>query len=258
MSVPEFEVRLFGGVRIRRNGQELPAFPTRKAAALFGYLVLHRRDSIHREIVCSHLWGDCSDAASRKALRTTLWRIRCVIEPHDADRGRYLRVDDHWVGFHPTGDVRVDAWSLADAADVRPTSNADGLLDSADVVQLQAALRCYTGLLMEGEEVVEWTIVETERYRLLHLAALERLMAHHIAAGELLEALAIGHEILRHDPLLERVHRTVMMCHVQLGDRASAVRQYRACTEVLAKELSLQPMASTIELNEQILSGALR
>lgn len=253
------EVRLFGGVRVCRNGKELPAFPTRKAAALFGYLVLHRGDSIHREIVCSHLWGDRSDAASRKALRTTLWRVRCVIEPQDADRGRYLHLDTHWVGFQPTGgDVRVDAWKLADAADVRPESSADGLLDSARAVQLHAAVRSYTGLLMEGEDVVEWTVGEVERYRLLHLAVLERLMAHYVAAGDLIEALAMGHEILRHDPLLERVHRAVMMCHVQLGDRASAVRQYRACTEVLARELSLEPMASTVELNEQILSGAVR
>jgi DNA-binding SARP family transcriptional activator len=245
-------------LRLSRNGQELPAFPTRTAAALFGYLVLHRGDSIHREVVCSHLWGDRSDAASRKALRTALWRIRCVVEPQDSDRGRYLRVDAHWVGFHPKEAVTIDAWAMAEAAEVRPASSGDGLLDAADVARLHAAARSYTGLLMEGEEVVEWTVGEAERFRLLHLAVLERLMAHYIAAGDLVEALATGHEILRHDPLLERVHRAVMMCHVRLGDRASAVRQYRACTEVLAKELSLQPMASTVELNEQILSGAVR
>jgi DNA-binding SARP family transcriptional activator len=252
------DVRLFGGLRLNRDGRELPPFPTRKAAALFGYLVLHRQQSVHREIICSHLWGDHSDAAARKSLRTALWRIRCVIEPHEADRGTYLRVDPHWVGFRPRADVRVDAWKLADAAEVRPSDSADGRLSDTQVAQFNAAVRAYTGLLMEGEESIEWTVAEAERYRLLHLAVLDRLMAYYLAAGDVFEALSIGHEILRHDPLLEHVHRAVMTCHVQLGDRASAVRQYRTCVDVLAKELELPPMASTIELNEHIVSGDMR
>jgi len=254
--VEVLHVRLFGGLRLRRDGDELPPFPTRKAAALFGYLVLHRDQSVHREIICSHLWGDLSEEASRKALRTALWRIRCGLEPDESNRGRYVQVDPHWVGFRPTTEVRVDAWMLADAAEVRTASVADQLSD-ADVDQLHAATRAYTGVLMEGEETTEWIVAQAERYRLLHLAALERLMGYYVAAGKISEALSIGHELLHHDPLLEHIHRAVMLLHVQLGDRAPAVRQYRKCVDLLAKELALPPMASTIALNEQIVSGAL-
>jgi DNA-binding SARP family transcriptional activator len=111
---------------------------------------------------------------------------------------------------------------------------------------------------MEGEESPEWTVAQAERFRLLHLSVLQRLMDHYVAAGEVSAALAIGHEMLHHDPLLEHIHRAVMLLHLQLGDRAPAVRQYRKCVDVLAKELALPPMASTIALNEQIVSGALR
>jgi DNA-binding SARP family transcriptional activator len=251
------DVRLFGGVRLARAGHDLPAFPTRTAAALFAYLVLHRDQSVTREVICSHMWGDRPDEVSRKALRTALWRVRCVIEPADADRGKYLQTDSRRVGFRPTTDVRVDAWTLAEAASVRPPDPESGLFSAAEVARLHAAARSYSGPLMEGEESVEWTLVEGERYRLLHLTILDRLMSYYLAVGDLFEALSIGHEILRHDPLLERVHRTMMLCHVHLGDRASAIRQYRACVNILAKELALQPMPSTIALCEQIVSGAL-
>lgn len=250
------DVRLFGGLRLSRGAAELPPFPTRKAAALFGFLVLHRDQSIHREVICSRLWRDRTEAESRKALRTALWRIRCVIEPDDDQRGTFLRVDTHRVGFRPVEEVSVDAWELDDTADLRPPDGADARLSEADLARLHAARRLYSGGLLEGEEADDWIVAEAERYRLMHLTVLERLMSHHRVSGNLLDALAVGQEILREDPLLEHVHRALMMCHLEIGDRASAIRQYRACVDVLADELGISPMARTIELNERILSGA--
>lgn len=251
------DVRLFGGLRLARDRTELPSFATRKAAVLFGFLVLHRGQFLHREVICARLWGDHSDAESRKALRTALWRIRCVIEPDDADRGTFIRIEPHRVGFRSDDAVRVDAWELADAAEVRPSDETGGRLSLADVARLRDAARLYTGALMEGEDADEWTVAEGERYRLLHLAILDSLMQHFLAVGDPVEALLIGQQILRQDPLLEHVHRAVMMCHLQIGNRASAVRQYRTCVDVLASELGLPPMAKTIELIDRILSDKL-
>ncbi len=251
------DVRLFGGLRVACDRTELSSFATRKAAALFGFLVLHREQSLHREVVCARLWGDHSEAESRKALRSALWRIRCVIEPDDADRGTFIRIEPHRVGFRSDDAVRVDAWELADAAEVRSSDETGGRLSAAEVARLRAASRLYTGPLMEGEHTDEWTVAEGERYRLLHLAILDRLMGHFLAVGDPVERLLIGQQILREDPLLEHVHRAVMMCHLQIGDRPSAIRQYRTCVDVLASELGLPPMAITTELNDRILSGAL-
>lgn len=254
----KLEVRLFGGLRLNSGGIDLPPLPSRNAEALFSFLVLHRNQCVHREIICSHLWGDKPEAEARKALRTALWRIRCVIEPDDPDRGTFIRVEPHRVGFRPSHgkQVDVDVWQLADAADIRSTGGSGNRLSSNEVAQLQAAARVYTGALMEGEDCGEWTIGQAERYRMVHLAVLERLMNHYLDGGETVEALMTGQEILRHDPLLEHVHRAVMMCHVQIGDRASAVRQYRSCVDVLANELGLPPMEKTVELNDTIVSGA--
>jgi DNA-binding SARP family transcriptional activator len=241
------EVHLFGGVEIYRDGALLPAFPTQRSLSLFAYLVMQRGQPVHRDTVCERFWGEQRDAEARKALRTCLWRVRSVLEPGEAERGTILQANGSHLRFAERADTWVDAWEFEDAVRWPAQQNPDAAL----LARLDRAAALYQGELMEGLGD-EWCAWHRERLRLAYLGALERLIGHHHASRQWQDVIAVGQRILHEDPLREHVHRAIMVSHLTLGDRASAMRQYHACVQTLRDELDIEPMGETRDLYTRI------
>ena len=70
--------------------------------------------------------------------------------------------------------------------------------------------------------------------------------------GDLATAVDAATRRLALDPLDEAAHRRLMTIQARSGDRAAAIRQYRACVAVLDRELGVAPLAETTELYEAI------
>jgi DNA-binding SARP family transcriptional activator len=106
------------------------------------------------------------------------------------------------------------------------------------------AERLYHGDLLAGS-YDGWCQEQQERFRLGRLSILERLVSHYVDRGDWLLAILMGKRLLHQDPLREHVHRAVIACHLTMGDRASAVRQYEECARQLEDELGIEPMEET-------------
>jgi DNA-binding SARP family transcriptional activator/DNA-binding NarL/FixJ family response regulator len=245
----ELGVRLLGTFGLRRGAIALPALPTQRSEALLAYLVIQRDRLVHRDVLCGDLWGDRSDAEARKSLRTTLWRARSVLEADASERGTLLRVDGDQIGFVAPPDARIDVWELDEC--VRLSQESGVPLDEATARRLGRVAALYRGDLMEGH-YDDWCTEPRERLRTGFLAVLERLVSHHESRGAWQPAIACAQQILRHDPFREHVHRSLMTSHHAMGDRPSALRQYRHCAEVLRRELDIEPMDETRALHERI------
>ncbi len=243
-------IRLFGGMEIHRGDISLPKIPTKSSEKLFAYLVLSRGRLIHRDVLCGQFWGEQPDCDARKALRTALWRIRSVLEPDESQRGTILRVEGDLVGFADTASAWVDTAAFEECLD-GPALNGHGELDPRDVERLERGAALYRGDFLEGY-YDEWCLLHRDRLRNMRLAALERLVDHHFAAGRWLKAIDWGRQLLQEDPLREHVHRAVMTSHLAMGDRPSALRQYGACARALRQELDIEPMDETRRLYEVI------
>jgi DNA-binding SARP family transcriptional activator len=241
--IDSLRIRLFGGLEVRRGQVPLPPFATRRSELLFAFLVLNQGRLVHRDVVCGQLWGDQCDADARKALRTALWRIRLVIEPRKEDRERFVRVDGAQLAFEGPDDTWVDTAEFE--ACVAPRGGGP------DLERLGRAAELYRGDLLEGH-YDEWCLSHRERLRMAYLTALERLVAHHRAAGQWLEAIDYGRRLLGADPLREHIHRAVILSHSAMGDRPSALRQYECCVRTLREELDVAPMEETRRLCEEI------
>jgi len=248
----QLQVRLFGVLEMHFDGTPLPGFPTQKSQDLFAYLVLHPDRLFHRDRLCGRFWGDQSDTEARKALRTALWRIRSVVEPEEAQRGTFLRVDGCQVGFRGTGRAWVDAVEFESCVSTAQGAGGDAL-DEAQAAGLLHAVSLYRGDLLESHYEEGW-MAHRERFRMAYLTALERLIAHCRSRRQWLDAIALGRQLLRWDPLREHIHRTIMRCHLDMGDRPSALRQYEACRRVLHDELQIQPMKETRHFYEEMLA----
>jgi len=65
-------------------------------------------------------------------------------------------------------------------------------------------------------------------------------------------AIEIGRKLLGLDCLQEDVHRELMQCYAQAGQRSLALRQLAICREQLRNELGVDPMPATFELRASI------
>lgn len=250
------KVQLFGPGRVQFGDQALPGFPTQQSHWLLCYLILHRAHPQTRERVAATFWGDLPGQAARKSLRNAMWRLRQSLSAAGADPDAYLSADNGSLSMHLGGsdwlDVEIFEQAVAACRDVPGES-----LSAEQAARLEAAVGLYSGDLLDGI-YEDWCLHERERLRLLHVAALQRLMAYHTARGASEAGLRCGQAILGHDITREIVHRQMMRLYWLAGDRDAALAQYRRCAQILRDEIGASPMDETVDLYEQMVSGRYR
>ncbi len=243
-------IHLLGPLHVSRGSEPLPGFPTQKSRGLFAYLALNRGRGHSRSTLMGRFWGDSPEGVARKNLRTDLWRIRSVLEPSGVEPGSCLTVHHDEVALAEKPEPWLDTHAFEAVLDL-----AARVPDPEEQARLlRAALELYRGDLLEGL-YHDWCVFERERLRLRFLEALDRMIRHHEARGEWTEAAGYGQRLLAHDPLREQVHRAVIRCHLALGDRAAALRQYEGCVRFLRDELQAEPAADTRALADEARGG---
>jgi DNA-binding SARP family transcriptional activator/predicted ATPase len=232
---------LLGGFQGRLGTAAPLMLPTRKSQALLAFLALPPGRPHPRAKLASLLWGGMAESQARTGLRQSLSTLRKAVDVEPP----LLLVDGQSVSLDPSV-VAVDVVEFErHVADGTPPA-------------LERAAALYGGELLEGLSLQEapfeeWILAERERLRELALEALAKTLRHQQGIGAIEGALRTALRLLAIDPLQEAVHRTVMRCYVQLGRRASALRQYQLCLGVLQRELSIEPELTTKELYRDIL-----
>jgi adenylate cyclase len=235
------ELNLLGGFDAR-FGAGAPLGPLgRKAQLLLAFLALRAGESQTREKVIGILWSDRGEAQARGSLRQELTVLRKAL-----------------AGLEPAPVAiegeRLCLVSAAVAVDVR---RFEDLIQSDATPDLERAVALYRGPFLDGLAVrdsacEEWLLHERERLRLLMLGVLDRLLARQMRAGAVAPARATAEAILAQDPLREDMHRTLMQLHAEQGHHSLALRQYRLCKEMLARELGVGPEPETERLHQEI------
>ena len=213
--------------------------------------MLYRNRLHDRDVLAGTFWGDRPEPVARRSLRANLWRVRDAIADRENGDRSSLLIRDRQIGFNADSEYWLDVEQfevhLRDASRFARAS----CRDESDA-RLEEAVALYRGNLLDGL-YDEWCVSEQARLRALFLQALETLMFNAAERGDLRTALAHGERLLSHDPLRETIHRELMRINYRLGDRASAVRQYRRCVRLLDDELGVSPMHETELLHQAVL-----
>jgi DNA-binding SARP family transcriptional activator len=190
-------------------------------------LVALKQHPVLRAEAAGVLWGDTAEGRAQASLRTALWRLQ--------------RVNDGVLE--------------ATASDLRLSSGVE-----LDVREMTAAVRALGDLgpdseefdldLLAGGELLpgwydDWVIMERERLQMLRLRALLALAERRRLAGQLEEAEAACRAALAIEPLRESAQRALITVLVARGDRAEAMRAYRAHRALLRTELDVEPAPET-------------
>lgn len=223
-------VRLLGGFRVDTPAGALD-MPV-SAQRLVAYLGLQERP-VNRRRAAGVLWPDVDDDRSGANLRSTLWRAQRAGRLIEATRGS-LRLEPA---------VDVDARRLAGYAEV--------VSDDVGARALPHGVRFDRDLLPGWYD--DWVVEERERLRQVVLGALGRLVPALIASGRAAEAVEIGQQAVRLEPLSETSHQSLIAAYLAAGDRARAVCQFREHSALLRSEMDLAPSERTVALVRDLL-----
>jgi DNA-binding SARP family transcriptional activator len=249
------KVSLFGKFNISYE-EKSTRIRARKVQELLIYLLIFRSHPQPRESLSEILWADQPAIISKKNLRQTLWHLQSAFKEFKSSSGLELLIEDGWIHIRLPTDFWLDTAEFEcvfDRVSHRPAPE----LSREDFAAMQYAVSLYTGDLLEGW-YQDWCVFERERFQMMNLMLLDKLVQYCEMHGEYDAGLFYGWQILRHDHAYERAHRQVMRLYTMSGDRTQALYQYQRCVNALRDELGVEPSARTRQLYEQIQADTLR
>lgn len=210
----EWEVHLFGGLRVARPGGHPVKFRTRATEAVFAYLALHPGVEIPRETLASLTWPEADPESARRSLRTALSALRQTLGERciESDRRNVCLVPEHF-----TIDV---------------TAFRDGRCPSQ-----------YTGRLLEGlhwDWMVQASYELDEAYFQRVIGQMDRLPKD--------EALELASTALKHDPSRLDLRAKVR----ELDGSSLAPDAPYSATSFVGREREIREIRSLLERNRLI------
>ncbi len=252
--MPELRISLLGGAHLAWTPAVESVHLSRPSLHLLGFLLLHREHVQSRERLTAILWDEVDEGRARRRLSTALWRLRRALSPPVRCPECLLFEPGGAVGINPGSAYWLDVAVLETTAG-NVCTHPPGTAPTAAVAALEQVLDLYQGELLPDCDA-DWLLPERQRLENLYLGALEWLLEHRQATGEIPAAIAVGRRLLQWDPLREDIHRTLMALYAAAGRRRQAIRHYDYCRDLLASELGVGPMPETDALYRRVLRDA--
>jgi DNA-binding SARP family transcriptional activator len=225
MAEATLELRMLGGLDVRRGGHSLAQPPSKKTRALLAYLALTGR-AHHRAALCSLLWDVTDDP--RGALRWSLSKLRKQVDDEHVIR---LQTDGERVALELQG-ASVDVLEMRRAL-------GEAKLESAPTALLEAWCARCTGELLEGLDLPDfdgyqaWLVAEREQMRRLHVSVLQELVRRHEAAPE--RALSFASAWIGVDPMSAQARLAALRLALGIGQIEQAKRQFQAARRLFGE-----------------------
>lgn len=252
MSLFNLEICVLGNLTINVNKKSISGSISNKAAALLCYLVLNKDKTFSRDKLASIFWDSASIETARYNLRYTLWSLRKVL---DADKKQTPVI----VAYKDCCRINPEALIYLDVFEMERLLEESRQLMGQDLVEtLSRAKSIYKGEFLEGfyinkcPEFNDWVFFERERLQRKHFDVLHRLTKLHKSAGNYHKSIEILNEMLKINPLQEELYEELIKNYLELGDRASALKQYKRCSNILRDELNLSPNENIRKLYNEI------
>ena len=240
-------IQLFNNLSIASGGETVTTVNSNRLQSLLAYLVLHAGVPQSREQLAYRLWPESGEAQARTNLRQLLHHLRRAV-PAEAC---LLEADTQTVLWRREATCVIDVVefdrAVAEAAEAG--KRGDG---TAERRLLEEAALLYQDDLLRGL-YDDWLQPHRARYRQQLTEAVSRLAGLAEAQGDFTAAIRHAERLVGLDPLSEVHHQMLIRLHAAHHDRASALRAYHQCKQVLRRELAVDPCVGTRALFEQIL-----
>ncbi len=229
-----FDIRLFGAIEIRRDGELLTDFRSQKALVLLAYLICENRP-VTRDYLAGLGWPEMEQSQALGLLRRSLHDLNSQLPG-------CLEIDRRTVCFSPTAPVTVDTHRLAHWL----TRNE--LAGWVEAVARYPAPFLHGIYVEDAPELESWLLREQERWQQAATRVLQRLIQHHTDEAAYALALRYVQQLLALEPWREEAQRQAMLLLARTGQVSAALLQYDRCRHILQAELAVEPAPETEQL----------
>jgi len=236
------KIELLGKFRIAINGTELRgrAAGQTKALELLKVLLAKGGSKVSLSHLADALWPDADGDDARNSLKTTIHRLRRLLEIPEA-----LQLSNGFLSLQQEYcwcDTQVVA-----ALAATPQSSSQRLPN------LKRALELCRGTVLENEEATPWILAaRKEMQRIAHEVVME-MGVRYETKNKWNKAIATYTKGLDIDPTNEQAYRHLMLCYQRIGQQNEALAVYERCRDELKLQLDRVPTSRTLALAESII-----
>lgn len=216
------------------GGQEIRLPSSRKAIALLLYLFHHPTVHARSTIACL-LWSEVTESKSKSSLRRALYQLQQSVPD-------LIEVTRNTVSLAKQLTFSIDS--------IRCQTLLEG-----DEIALREGIHLYQQPFLDGFSICdgrgfeEWQQTQHDTLHRGVLHALEGLLNEAEEREDQVDLRAFGERIIELDPWNEYAYRTLILWHLESGQRSEAQRLYERCFLSYEQELhtSLPPSIAALE-----------
>ncbi len=233
-------ISLLGNFQLCDENEAVVTCESPRLQALLAYLILHADVPQARQQIAYHFWPVSSESQALTNLRKLFLQLRRALPNADA----YLDFN------HQTILWRANAPFTCDVIEVeqRLGQLRDNPLDRNALTEL---FDLYRGELLPSC-YDDWILPLREGLHQDVMAALDQLVTVLENQRAYSEGIRYAQRLLSFDPLEEKSYQRLMRLRAADGDRAGALKVYQNCTEILERELGVEPSAETVALYDRL------
>lgn len=243
---PVLRVHALGPTQVWLHGEQVTKkqWESTTTKELFFYLLAHP-EGVRKDKILEVFWPEATPEKGSSAFHSTNYRLRQAFKDHDCilyKNGVY------------TINPEISYWYDVEAFQelIEKAENADSAEERASAYL--EAIELYKGDYLE-EFYSDWNYFQRDKLQRQYFDALIHVAEYSRKHDQVEEALSLYNKIITEDPYQEKIHREIMRVHLELGQRAAAVKHYQELRVFLREDLDIDPMPETIALYKSILNG---
>jgi len=224
-------VRGLGGFEVASQQAGEVKWISRRSAELFAYLLVHRGRSVARARILEDMFPDMPLRNAEVYLNTAAYQLRKALSAHGFKESVLSTQEQYRIDLKR---MDIDFIQFEQGVEERSEIRAE---------HEEAALKLekqYIGELFEHCSY-EWATAERERLAIAYTSFAKSLVRRLLAGKQYREAERIARKLIARNEFDEESHLLLMTVLGAIGERQSLHSSYERYTQLLLRELGLEP-----------------
>jgi LuxR family maltose regulon positive regulatory protein len=242
---PHLIIQALGQTSVKVGGKllTLSDWQTQSVRDLFFYFLISQKP-LTKEQIGETLWPDVDEPQKLKLrFKNEIYRLRRAVGQD------VIAYDDIYYGFNRSLDFEYDVEAFESFL-----SRAKSTTSLAEQIEFyQKAVDLVRGPFLE-DIFADWAAFERERLSRTYLSALLTLAEIFQKQAQPEQALVTCQRALDYDVTFESAYSLSMRIYHRMGDRASVIRIYQTCEEIMQSQFGLPPAKETEELYRRLIA----